>query len=337
MRKLATLCAALLLAACGQQKLSAAAIRDAMPSSQEVQVGAPNAGQSGAMLLASDAQAKLAGAAIVPHSSYAITSYLFATSINLSVAWTLLRLEAVTIWPPTSCTEHACTWGPGSDAGDVNEWELVVTQANEAYDYSLQGRPKGQPGAAWVPLITGRAYPGASPHRGHGTLSVDFDRAWAGLAPGVNLDGSPRVQKDFGAVEITYDARSELAVQASFVKAKDADRFATDPTARVDVFYDFLASSDGGSLHLAVRTLPLGDTSEAVSLHTRWAAAGNGRGDVEYVGPKAPAGPFHASECWAGEAAGFVLTYDTDPAYGTEAACTGFLTADYLPFPATFP
>jgi len=337
MRTFPALFAVLLLAACGNQKLSASQIRDTLPSAQEVQVGAPGVSSVAAGQADGGTLARLTAAVAPLYSEYAFTSYRFAVSVNGSVAAILLQLEAVTAWPPTACTETACTWGPGSGTGEVNEWELVVSKAGEGFDYSLQARPRAEPGAAWVPVITGKAFPGPTRHRGHGTLSIDFDRVWAGLAHGVYPDGSARVQEDFGAVEVTYDARAEVSVKAAFVHAKDADRFATDPTARVDAWYDFAAGGDGGSLHLAFRTLPLGDTSESISLHTRWASAGNGRGDVEYVGYRAPGGTYHASECWAGSADGYVLTYDSEPVYQTEAACTGFLAADYLPFPASFP
>lgn len=335
MRKLAALAAALLAAGCAQKDV-AEEFRSAMPSAQEVQVGAPAAGQAAVAAAPGAPVGRVEAAAAPARSEYAVTSLAFATSINVSVAVTLLRLEAVTAWPPTACTDDACTWGPGSEQGDVNEWQLVVTRAGEGYDYALQGRPKGQQGA-FVSLISGQAFPGPARHRGHGTLTIDFEAAWAGLAHGVYPDGSPRVQEDFGVVQIAYDARNDLAVQAAFAGAKDADRFAADPTARADVWYDFAAKPAGGDLHLAFRTLPLGDASESVSLHTRWANGGNGRGDVEYVGPQAPSGPYHASECWSDAAGGFALTYDTEPAYGAETACAGFPSADYLAFPASFP
>jgi hypothetical protein len=340
MRKLAALSTALLLAACGQQDV-ADQFRSAMPSTQEVQVGAPAAGQAATARVEGAPTARLAATATAAvaggRSGYALTSYLFATSVNTSVAFTLARLHAVTLWPPTACTDDACTWGPGSEQGEVNEFQLVVSRAGEGFDYALQGRPKGQVGAPWISVIAGQAFPGQARHRGNGTLTIDFDQAWAGLAHGVYQDGSPRVQEDFGVVQISYDARNDLEVQAAFIGSKDAERFAADPTARVDVWYGFGGSAAGGDLHLAFRTLPLGDASESVSLHTRWANGGNGRGDVEYVGFQAPGGPYHASECWADAADGFALTYDTEPVFGAETACTGFPGADYLAFPAAFP
>jgi len=339
MRKLAALSTALLLAACGQKDV-ADQFRDAMPSTQEVQVGAPAAGQATAAAQAAGAPAARVAAqdvVVAPRSEYALTSYLFATSINASVAVTLGTLHAVTLWPPTACTETACTWGPGSEQGAVNEFQLVVTKSGEGYDYALQGRPKGQVGAPFFSVIAGTAFPGPARHRGHGSMVIDFDGTWANLAHGVNPDGSPRVQEDFGVVSITYDATSALQVTAAFAGAKHAERFAADPTARADVWYAFDGSAAGGDLHLAFRTLPLGASSESVSLHTRWAHGGNGRGDVEYVGFQAPAGPYHASECWADQVERFALTYDTDPPFGAETACTGFPSADYLAFPATFP
>jgi hypothetical protein len=177
------------------------------------------------------------------------------------------------------------------------------------------------------------------PHRGHGTLLVDFDGSWAGLAHGVNLDGSPRVQEDFGRVEIAYDARGELQVQAAFVGAKDKEKFdAGNTAARVDAWYDFAASGHGGQLQLAFRTQPV-ELQETVSLHTRWAAAGNGRGDAVATSYLYPGQTYHASQCWVGAALGHAMTYDTtqDPAFGSEADCLGFPSADEKPFPDPFP
>jgi hypothetical protein len=336
MKKTAALLAAALATACGQTEV-ADRFRDAMPSHQEVQVGAPTAGQGATGDVQGPTASRVGSVAPANRSEYAATSYQFAASVNTAVALTLLRLEAVTFWRPTSCTELACTWGPGAEAGEVNEYRLVVTRAGEAYDYALQGRPKGAGDAAWVSVVSGRAYPGLEPHRGHGTMLVDFDGAWAGLAPGVNPDGTPRVQQDFGRVEFAYDARTELKVQAAFVGAKDADKVrAGDPSARLDAWYDFAATGSGGSLHLAFQTKPAA-AEETVSLHTRWSAAGNGRGDAVAQSYLYPGVTYHASECWAGAADAYLLTYDTDPAFGSEGACTGFLTADELAFPAPFP
>lgn len=336
MRKLAALSTALLLAACGQKEL-ADQYRSALPSAQEVTVGAPSAGQGTAARPGGAPTARVVGATAAAGSTsdYAVTSYLFATSVNTSVGLLLAQLHAVTLWPPTACADASCTWGPGHGTGDVNEWELVVRRVGEGYDYALQARPLA--GGDWVPVITGQAFPGPSEHRGHGTLSIDFDQAWAGMAHGVYPNGQPEAQEDFGAVQIAYDARHDLSVQAAFINARDAKRAQANPDARSDVWYDFAGSAAGGDLHLAFRTLPLGAESESVSLHTRWAHGGNGRGDVEYLGFQAPAGPYHASECWADAAAGFALTFDTEPAFGAETACTGFPSADYLAFPASFP
>jgi hypothetical protein len=341
MRKLAALSAVLLATACGQASV-ADQYRDALPAAREVAVGAPVAGQASTALSDAAPLGRVAGApgtALgVVRSEYATTSYVFAASINTSVAWTLFRLHAVTLWPPTSCDDASCTWGPGSDAGDVNDWRLVVTKvATGTFDYDLQGRPKA--GGAWTSVISGTANPGAERFRGHGTMVVDFDGAWSGLAHGVNLDGSPKVQEDFGRLEVAYDARSILQVQAAFVGAKDAEKFAADPAARVDAWYDFQAADPAGAagdLHLAFRTLTVGQ-EESVSLHTRWAVGGAGRGDVVAQSYKYPGATYQASECWAGAALGHVLTYDTDPAIGLESACAGFLTAAPLEFPSPFP
>jgi hypothetical protein len=260
-----------------------------------------------------------------------VTSYLFASAVNSGVGLSLLQLELVTLWPPTSCTEDACTWGPGASAGDLNRWMMVVTRNGDAFDYVLSAQPKSDPAAPFTPVIGGSAFPGAARGRGHGTLNADFDRAWAALdhAPG-------EVQKDFGSLAATYDGRASMKIGVTFLGGK-SDEPAPDPSHpyRTNARYAFEASGAGGELQVGFRTVEPYSAGfpEAVGLRTRWDDAGAGRADITYDNPNLS---YQGSQCWAGQAGAWAMTYDATqgPVTGEEAACA---FAPAKPFDLTIP
>jgi hypothetical protein len=317
MRKIAVLTAAVLATACGTQKLTAEQVRAAMPASSVLEIKAPAAGASGAAPTGAPAGPQLSvAAAVAAPSPLAATSYLFAAAVNGGVFWALAPIAWLTTFvPPTSCTDTACTWGPGSNAGELNDWMLVVTRAGDGYDYTLSGKAKSPAGSPFVPVITGRAYPGTVEHRGHGTLHVDFDRAWAGLA-----HPAGELQKDFGSIAVDYDARTALHLDVTFLEARNGDHPGSDPVNpnRVNVAYAFDASATGGDLQLGFRTLaPYTDGAQegTSKLHTRWQGGGAGVADASFTRPGASVA---FSQCWEGGPA-FAMTFDgtsstlTDP------------------------
>lgn len=317
MRKLAALFAALLVTACGQ-KLAPADIRDAMPSGDVIQIDAPNPNATAA--LPAGALGRLA--AVAPgqgKAPFAVTSYVFATLVNGGVFWALAPIALLTNFvQPTSCTDTACTWGPGAGAEELNTWMLVVTKSGDAYDYTLSGAPKSPAGSPFVSVISGRAYPGAVPHRGHGTFLVDFDEAWAGLA-----HPAAEVQKDFGTISVSYDARTALRVDVLFQDARNNEN-PGDPAApnKVSAAYAFVADATGGDLQIGFHHQPpYSDTfkDESVTLRTRWNPAGEGRADVRYLTVGFDAG---FNQCWDG-APDHAMTFNGDPAapFGTIDAC----------------
>jgi hypothetical protein len=249
MRKLSAIAAALLATACGQN-MDPAEVRAAMPAAAVLAIDAPNPGGTAA---AAAPVARLAGApagaAVVAEGKapLAVTSYLFASAVNGGVFWALAPIHwLTTVVPPTSCTEASCTWGPGSGAADLNTWMLVVTRDGDAYDYVLSGAPRDPAGAPFVPVLTGRAFPGVVEHRGHGSFTVDFDRAWAGLA-----HPAGEVQQDHGSITADYDARIGLRLDVVFRGGLNRENPGT-PAApnKVSAAYAFLATATGGDLQL---------------------------------------------------------------------------------------
>lgn len=310
------LAAALLAAlatACGNDKpITAEEVRAALPAAASAQVGHPQAAATQSALSAEPG----APAAAVSTSSYFHLTAALAGSVNLGVGVTLGVLQAVVHLPPTTCEADTCTWGPGSSPLDYNVHRLTVTKVGDRYDFALSAEPKSQPGSGFVTFLSGSAFPGAAPRRGHGTFTVDFDEA-------AKLDGPHG--DDTGRIVVTYDARGPLSVGVQFLGMVDREDPGTGAVPnKVNAAYAFVASGTGGDLQVAFRTLPP-NAAKTLSLHSRWDATGAGRGDVEAT---ALGFTYQESECWAGGAASFALVYGTNPPSGSEGACA-FAPAAY--------
>jgi hypothetical protein len=306
MKKLALLLA-LLATACGQTKDNPFA--SAMPQSAIIAIDVPDPGvtagvATGATFLRVEATAaSTASATPAGRSPLGVASYLFARSVNSGVRWTLAPIAFLTEFvPPTTCTDSACTWGPGSQPAELNEWKLVVTRNVDAYDYALSGRPKLPADSAWVTVIGGTAHPGAEHHRGYGSFSVDFDAVWAGLAHPVG-----ELKNDFGTLAVQYDARQGVSVDVTFLDAVNRDDPGTDAANpnRVNAVYAFARGATGGDLQLGWHALPP-SVEQTRTLHTRWKPGGAGRADFQVTLPAAEAA---ISQCWNG-APDFLMSFD---------------------------
>lgn len=297
----------LLAAGCGSGQssgppLTAGEARDALPSAQQVQVGTP---PQGSALTAAPRGTE----AVTAPAEYAADTLALALAVNGGVAWTLGIAEAVVSLPPTSCALDTCTWGPGSAAQDLDEWQLVVTRKDTAdYLWSLQGRPRATPGAAWIPFLSGEAFTTGVRHVGHGTVVLDLDAA-AGLARRAT-DPAPQP----GKISASYDNRSGGHVAVQFLGTQ-AD---LNPDQRVNAAYQFDATSDGGDLQVATLNLT---TAATLQLHTRWTSTGAGRADAAFSeGGQA----ISRSQCWDGGATLFRLVFQSTGSaidLGTEALC----------------
>jgi hypothetical protein len=319
MKRLVAVAAALLVTACGQ-KLTPEEIHHAMPSAGVLEITAPNPNGASARL-AADGRPLLAVAPVAGgRSPLAVSSWLFAVAVNGGVFWTLAPIAWFTqVVPPSACDADSCTWGPGSEASDLNAWRLVVTRAGGAYDYTLAAAPKSTGATQFVPVISGRAWPGALPGRGHGDFHVDFDAVWDGLDHAVG-----EVQQDFGTLAVTYDARTNVALDVTFLGARNGEDPGADPANpnRLNAAYDFAANLAGGELQVGWRTLPAGATEQTAALRTRWLAAGGGRAEASFV---TTGGSVAQTECWDGPP-DHLMTFDALGGLGSDAACV-FTTA----------
>ena len=271
---IAFLAAAALTAACGQ-KIDPNEVRSSLPQSSVVQIGTPQ-----------DASPSALTAAVVgTGSEYAAASYWTALTFNGATWWTLTVLHAITLFPPTSCTDHSCTWGPWTDQAKGTTFRLDVSQSGDGYEYVLAGHAEGS--ADFLPLVSGKAFPGSAPSRGNGDFTVSFEN-------GRTIDPT---SNDHGTLDVSYDNRTSLQIGAVFLGARNDDP--SNPGSQyIDIAYQFGASAVGGELQVAFQTT---DNVKSLSLHTRWAGGGQGRGDARYTEATEQV---EASQCWPGVTAG---------------------------------
>jgi hypothetical protein len=304
MRKLLAVTCALAAAACGGSAAFKEQARDAMPDSSGVAVG-PQQSQTASQMNALSAQGS-SQAAVAVDPWYAAT-VAYSVSINVATAWTLGAVSAVTATEPTSCTATSCTWGPGSNALDPNDYRLIVSQnANGSFDWHLDAQSKANAAAGFFTIITGNAVPSGQRHRGTGTFTVDLNAA-------KNLSGHAT---DQGTIVITYSNVGPAHVQASFNNfiSQDAQHLGHTGNAYYNYQQDI---TGGGDMEIAFHDV---NTNERDDIHSRWKAAGSGRADVTVLNAPNSVPPF--SNCWSAAAGGFVTVYGQLSSVGSVSACS---------------
>jgi hypothetical protein len=317
--------AAVVIAACsaspsGTASLDPSAVRAALPQASSVQLGTPAADTTAAALTA-QLPAPLDASSY--QASYAVMSYWTALTVNAGVAITLDIVKAVVAFPPTSCDATSCTWGPWVGDAGLNRYELVVTKQSDAgFAWALSGQ-NAVTNAAFVPLVSGTAYPGPDSDHGKGAFTMNFD------AQDALAHGPAYVKQDFGSVDITYDNLTTISIQATLTGGQNRDP--SDPSPMNAVYSFTRDPGHGGVLQIAFENLT---TLEKVTLRTRWTSTGAGRADAQDSGTDAVLGTpddLYASQCWAGQATSFQETYDsTQPITATnvESNCV-FIPASY--------
>jgi hypothetical protein len=311
MRTMGTVCGACLLAALplgcvvGADK-SPDKFREPIPASSEIALGVP-----GATSPAKTTQATSAPAAAAPaYAKYYQFTRDVTDSVDSVTAWILGSVWVVVHLPPTTVEDHKATWGPGGDALSPVVWRLTVTEvADHEFDYELDGRPKAATSeAAFLPVLEGHGYGKAHAEHRNGWFSVDNDAARS-------LD--PARNHDSGTAKVTYHLSSWPAAIAVSLKPTLEPNWADIGVAH---------QSDGsGSIDISaygdIEDVKDGNLEDIV-LHSRWAATGAGRADVQISGGDMPQ-LVKASECWS---TSFFRSYYTDnvgygPTEGDPSAC----------------
>jgi hypothetical protein len=307
---LPTLALAALIAACGGGTTSSGSLQDqarnAMPRGENLQVKAPTSTNL------KDDRTVEQDSTVGQGSGYFAITVGVALVINGSTAVTLGLIKSITDFPATSCTEDTCTWGPGSSALDANNYKLVVTKKtdpSERFEYALSGQAKTRPGSDFVTFISGTAVPSGTPHRGTGTLVIDWDAR-------AKLDNAGN---DTGKLTIDYSNTGNATLSATALGVRDGNL----PNHKLNVKYGYGENADGsGDLELAIHDLV---NDARLSLHSRWKATGAGRGDAQF---KQDQTTVTASECWGAASAAFKVVFWTDslpivlgPTSGVETDC----------------
>jgi hypothetical protein len=288
-------------------------VRSALPQASTVQLGTPAAETSSAALTTGQLTQAL-GQTASSQSEYATASYWTAFTVNVGVAFTLDLVKFITSLNPTSCDASSCTWGPWVGDAGLNRYELVVEKQGDAFAWALSGQ-NAITNAAFVPLVSGLAYPGPDRDHGKGSFTIDFD------AQDALAHGPAWVKEDFGTVAVQYDNLATISIQATLLNGRNRDP--QNPEDMNAVYAFNRDPGNGGVLQVAVENL---STSEILSLRTRWIGTGAGRADAHYVSGTVDA---VASECWDTAALGFREVYDSQyPDVGPQSACV-FDTASY--------
>jgi hypothetical protein len=316
MNRATLLIAALALAACGKSTITADEARSAVQSAEGIAMAPP-----GASAPSVEAQPGVAYSVAGDPSEFRRHTRNLALAFNGTTAFALGLVRLVVAFPPTECKDHTCTWGPWSNALEPVEWRLTVTKvADGQFEYAFAGHLRASPGAAWVDVMTGTAFP-KSRFRGHGTFVIDGDAARL-------LDPT----RDPGRLSVTWSNEAGLSIEATFERLVDHNNADHQINAR----YSYADSATAGDLRLAFRDMTANAQGQ-LKIHSRWVIpTGEGRADAMVSNGVLT---FTASECWSGAAAGFRVVYWTsnDPAQppsGDPAQCAYGQAADIPAFDA---
>lgn len=301
-KTIALLAATALLAACGQKDIDPDDVRQALPKAAQVQLQTASSDPAGA----------LSAPNLGEPAEYAAASFWTAFTFNVATAWTLTVVQFITSLPPTECDADACTWGPWTDEETAAVWKLDVTRNGDGYDWVLAAHAADS--QTFLSVIEGTAFSGGMPGRGYGDLTLNFDNGRA-----VNP-----ASDDHGVLDVSYDNRASLQIDALFLGARNDDP-ENDASEFLDIAYRFGESAAGGELQIAFETVD--GPEKNLSLRTRWTVGGQGRGDARYSeGGTA----YEGSQCWLGESAGaeaWLATYErfafgvTEVESGSLASC----------------
>jgi hypothetical protein len=268
----------LVTAAGCQKEPDGRAFRQALPEATEVAVKVPD--QAAARLDSS--QSALLGETA---KFYELTRGVSRT-LNGGTAWTLILVHTIASFPVTSVEGDTLIWGPWTDALDPAEYRLTATEADGGrWLWSLEGRRKDAgASAAFEPVVAGDA------GDGHGTFSLDFDRAEA-LDP-LGNDGQ-------GQVDVVYD-RHAREVLMDYARVEQAPG---EPAQTATFHYEYReAPEDGGAGDFVFQIHDdldeNGSAWEDADVRSRWLASGAGRSDFTISSGDLDV-TVTGSECWS--------------------------------------
>ncbi len=296
----------------------AQAFRNGVPRTETVQMAVPG-GAGQALTLETTSQALMGEVAEYYKLTRTITGVVNGAALAVGG---LVRM--VLIHPPTTVTADQAVWGPWEDPLDPVAWRVTVTRvAEHQYQYRFDGRPRTQPTAEFVTVLSGTHTPGlvagAEVERfGAGSFTLDWD-ARATL-PQPNPD-------EIGKVSYTYSHLGEIqavTIQAAFRQVKDKDT-----QQLVDADYLFVRDPAGpGSMDFVYITPDTATKAGGRALvRSRWQVTGAGRSDARIKANNGDS--VTVSECWnQNYASVYKRTWLGGDNWGLETSCA-FPTAEY--------
>ncbi len=241
-------------------------------------------------------------------AQYYVTTRNVTEGVNGIITAILGTVGYVTTLTPswTDDTETQAMWGPYSDSGlDPVETGLWVRmEDDESYTWALFNIPAGGSlETDAVAIVAGVVDAGSTRDDATGQFYVDFTMANS-MDPAVGLTGQWGVQYAYDP-----DGVAAVAMADDYGYAAGGDL--------VDAVYAYNEDYEGsGEMDLAwLADIDNAGTDELATMHSRWAADGQGRGDVQVAGGSLGSNVVSASECWGSS---FTRVYYTD-SYGIEA------------------
>jgi hypothetical protein len=297
-----------LAAGCVQKQQGDHPVAQAIPMADDVRVNVP--------------EAQMQNQALGQLADYYVITRNLSRDLNRGAGWVLVLVHTIVHYPYTERDGNSYTWGPWSDTLEPAEYKLVVVDnGNETYDWSLEGKSKIDGSMEFTPVIYGYAKAGATPHRGSGNFTIDFD-AGERVNPVDN-------QGDMGVVDVVYDLENRDNTPALLDIHVDSFQADEDGTLQpVSWDYNYAENFDGsGDLSFGVHgDLDENDDDtlfEDALIRSRWLTDGSGRADIMVSGGDLVDMTVTASECWD-DSFSRVFYGDSEdwvPSEGDEADC----------------
>ncbi len=224
-----------------------------------------------------------------PADQYSIAKGAIET-INQQVGDVLGHLQAIAAYPPSTCSDEGCLWGPWSENGISFYMGISRPNADGAHSFELKVKPFAAPMNAWEMLVSGGYLEAEAENQGRGFFALDYDILSRYES---DVDASGMFYADF------IEEGEISAVAARFDEFQDySDASTGEP---VEIRYFFRQSSEGGALDIRFpHNIDDDPEVELIESHVRWLSDGAGTGNAVISDAD---GQARVVECWDEQAA----------------------------------
>ncbi|MDJ0762418.1 MAG: hypothetical protein QNJ97_05460 [Myxococcota bacterium] len=244
--------------------------------------------------------------------------------VNGSLVTIYLWLGLIVSSPYSETIEDGYIWGPWDDT-DVDpltrlQYRFVMIESGEdAFDYWLETKEINDDAGEWIAFVTGRVEPSDVPHKGMGTMEVNFDVLH-------ELDSAHPVQQH-GRIVYDFDVRQINPTKAApntvavhfydFWDSEDLDGETPVPF-EANYFYERYENLAGKFQFTASADITGPDDApdeieEVITVASNWTEMGEGIGIAQVSGGSASTlhiADYTLTECWADTTGLYYETYD---------------------------